>query len=524
MRFMSLCAAGFMLAWQLGGADAATILNRPTQGEPESLDPQKTTSTYPWAITRDMFVGLIALGDDNKPVPGIAESWEISPDGKSWTFHLRHNAKWSNGDPLTADDFLYSFRRLVDPKTAASDPSALAQLINYREIQSGREQDLTKLGVDAPDPYTLHLTLTEPRLMLQYLLTDPQLFPLHRASIERWGNEWTRPGHIVSNGPYVMKDWVPQDQIVMVRNPNFFAADSVKIDEVHWIDGADFDAALKRYRAGELDWVDVRRSHYAWAKQNMADQLHHAPANSYNFLAINMTRGALAQDIRLREALNLATDRDLLVEKINPVDQLPAYSINPPSLSNYTTQPMALKDLSQAERIKRATELVTAAGYGPDHPLKLTVSYPTDENSRQVLLAIRQMLLPVGIELTLNNMEWQVYIRAINTHDFDIGFLGASTPYDDYENGLDNYRGDAGDANFCGYRNEKFDDLFHRGATATDLATRRHLMEEAERTLLADYPLIPLYFGATNRVVNPKLAGVIDIVQVPQTRFLAFKG
>jgi oligopeptide transport system substrate-binding protein len=524
MRFMSFCAVSFMLGALLSGAEAAAVLNRPLPGgEPESLDPHKTVSTYPWALQRDLFIGLITLDNDGKPAPGVAQNWEISTDGKSWVFHLRPDAKWSNGDPLTAEDFVYSFRRLVDPATAAADPSDLTQLVNYREIQSGQEKDLTKLGVEAPDPHTLHLTLSEPRLMLQYLLTDPQLFPLHRASIEHWGNEWTRPGHIVSNGPYVMKDWVPQDQIVMAKNPNFFDAGSVRIDEVHWIGAADFDAALKRYRAGELDWVDIRRSHYAWAKRNMADQLHHAPANSYTFLNVNMTKGALAADIRLREALNLAIDRDLLVEKINPVDQQPAYSINAPSVSNYTTQPMAMKGMLQSERIKRATELVAAAGYGPDHPLKLTITYPTEENSRQVLLAIRQMLLPIGIELTLNNLEWQVYIRAVNTRDFDIGFIGAATQYDDYETGLDNYRSDAGDGNYCGYRNEKFDDLFHRGGTATDLDTRRHLLEAAERTLLADYPVVPLYFGVTNRVVSPKLAGIVDAIQVPQSRYLFFK-
>jgi oligopeptide transport system substrate-binding protein len=523
MRFHFFLAAGLVLASLLGSADAGTVLNRPNVGEPESLDPQKTVSGYPWAIMRDMYVGLITLSNDGKPVPGVAERWEVSPDGKSWIFHLRHDAKWSNGDPLTADDFVYSFRRLVDPKTAAADPSDLSQLVNYREIQSGTEKDLTRLGVDAPDPYTLHLSLREPRLMLQFLLTDPQLFPLHRATIEHWGNEWTRPGHAVSNGPYVMKDWVPQDQIVLTKNPHFFGADGVKIDEVHWIAAADFDAALKRYRADELDWVEVRRSHYAWAKQNMADQLHHAPENSVTFLNINMTKGPLAEDIRLREALNLAVDRDLLVGKINPLDQEPAYSVTPSFVSNYTPQPMKLKDLAQADRIRRAKDLVAAAGYGPDHPLKLTVSYPTEENSRQVLLGIRQMLQPIGIDLTLNNMEWQGYIGAVNARNFEIGFMSLASPYDDYENNLDNFRSDAGDGNYCGYSSKTFDDLFHRGSTATDPAMRRQLLEAAERSLLADYAVVPVYFGVANRVVSPRLEGVLDSTRVPQSRYLSFK-
>ncbi|MEI9985465.1 MAG: peptide ABC transporter substrate-binding protein [Aliidongia sp.] len=523
MRLQSLLATGFALAALLGSAEAASVINRPTEGEPESLDPQKTVSAYPIGIVRDMYMGLLTLSNDGKPEPGVAESWEIAPDGKGWTFHLRHDTKWSNGDPVTADDFVYAFRRLVDPKTAAADPSDLKQVVNFDAILSGKETDLTKLGVEAPDKYTLHLTLTEPRLALKFLLTDPQLFPLHRASIEKWGKDWTRPGHVVTNGPFMMKDWVPQDQITMVKNPNFFDAGAVKIDEVHWIIAPDFDAALKRYQAGELDWVEVRRSHYAWAKANMADQLHHAPDNSFSFMNINTAKGPLAGDVRLREALNLAIDREIIVKKVTPLDQEPAYSVNPPVISDYTAPTMPLKDMPQAERTKRAKELVAAAGYGPDHPLKITVSYPTEENTRQILLAIRQMLQPIGIDLTLSNMEWQAYVGAVNERNFDIGIMGLVGSYDDYENGLDNFRSDAGESNMCGYSNKAFDDLFHRGGTATDINTRRELMEQAERTVLADYAIVPIYFGVLNRLVNPKLVGVLDATRVPQTRFLSLK-
>jgi oligopeptide transport system substrate-binding protein len=521
MRLSSLFVAGLTLLTI--SAHAATVLNRPTEGEPESLDPQKTVSAYPIGIVRDMYMGLVTLTNDGKPAPGVAESWDIAPDGETWTFHLRHDTKWSNGDPVTSEDFLYSFRRLVDPKTAAADPSDLKQVVNYDAIISGKEKDLTKLGVEAPDKWTLILHLTEPRLALKFLLTDPQLFPLHRASIEKWGNDWTRPGHVVSNGAYMMKDWVPQAQVSLVKNPNFYDAASEKIDEVNWVIAPEFDAALKRYQAGELDWVEVRRSHYAWAKANMADQLHHAADNSYSFMPINMAKGVLAGDARLREALNLAIDRDILVKKVTPLDQKPAYSIIPDVVSDYTPQEMPLKDMPQAERTQRAKELVAAAGYGPDKPLKITVSYPTEENTRQILLAIRQMLMPIGIELTLSNMEWQAYVGALNSRNFDIGMMGLVGSYDDYENALDNFRSDAGDGNPCGYSSKTFDDLFHRGGTATDINTRRELMEQAERVLLSDYAIVPVYFGVLNRLVNPKLQGMLDATRVSQTRFLSFK-
>ncbi len=501
------------------------ILHRPNESEPDSLDPQKTTSLYALGIDRDMFMGLVRLDNDEKPVPGLAESWDVSPDGKNWTFHLRHDAKWSNGDPVTADDFVYSFRREVDPKTAAGDPSDLKQVVNYEAILSGKEKDLSKLGVEAPDKYTIKLTLTEPRVVMPLLLTDPYMAALPKATIEKWGDEWVRPEHIVTNGPYRMKSWVPQSEIVLVKDPTFYDAATVKIDEVHWIEASDREAALKRYRGGELDWIGLTRSGLAWARQNAADQLHSAPSNQIGFMPINLTpgHGPLAKDINLREALNLAVDRDILVTKLDPRGQLPAYGLTPPVISNYTPQDMPMKEMTQADRTKRAKELMEAAGYTPEHPLKITVSYPKDESSRQILLGIRAMLQPVGVNVALDNMEWQAYVGVINSGNYDVGYMGASGNYDDYENGLDNYRTDAGNFNWSHYSNPKFDDLFHRGGTATDMATRRELMQEAERTALSDYPVIPLQYGVINRVVNPKLVGLQPSEGMPQTRFLSFK-
>jgi oligopeptide transport system substrate-binding protein len=530
MRYLSALTAR-LIAYAVGLAclisavtsAGAESLNRPNEAEPDSLDPQITTSLYAYGIDTDLFIGLVALSADAKPVPGAAESWDVSPDKKIWTFHLRHDGKWSNGEPVTADDFVYSFRRLVDPKTAAGDPSDLKQVVNFEAIVSGTEKDLTKLGVEALDTYTLRMTLTEPRLVLPVLLAHPPLLPVPRAAIEKWGDQWTRPEHIVSNGPYRMESWVPQSAIVLRKNPEFFDAATVKIDEVRWLDAEDREAALLRYRAGELDWITLTRNHIGWARQNLADQLHNDPYNANTVMPINMIKGPLATDIRLREALNLAIDRDALVTQIDPRGELPAYGINPPVLSDYTPQSMPMKEMSQADRTKRAKALIAAAGYGPDHPLKLTVSYPTQDSSRQILLAFRAMLLPLGVELTLDNMEWQAFVGVLKNKSYDLGLLAAAGTSDDYENGLDNFRSDAGDFNWTGYSNPKFDDLFHRGSTATEWATHRQLLEEAERTVLADYCLIPLYFDALSRVVSPKIVGVRGSDRVPQSRYLSFK-
>ena len=523
-RRFGLAASLLVLSLAAPPAHAAdSVLRRPIEAEPDTLDPQKTTSVGPITVDRDLLVGLAALDADEKPVPGAAESWDVSADKRVWIFHLRRDAKWSNGDPVTSADFLSSFRRLVDPATAAADPSALNQVVNYQAIVSGKEKDLTKLGVEAPDAYTLKITLNEPRIAFPFLLTSWSLLPLHRASLEHWGKDWTQPGHFVSNGPYVLKSWTPQTELVVTRNPSFYGAAQVKIDEVHFLNAQDQEAALRRYRAGELDWVGLTRNNIAWAKQNLADQFHSAPGNEIAFMPINLVSGPLAQDIRLREALDLATDRETLVTKVDPRGEQAAYSIVPPMIRDYTPQTMGFIAMPQADRLKRAKELMAAAGYGPDHPLNLTVIYPTQDSTRQLLVAISAMWKPIGVALKLDNMEWQVYISAINQRNFQLGIMGEYGSYNDYESALDDYRSDAGQFNSEGYASAKFDDLFHRGGIALDMATRRDLMQQAERTVMDDYAIIPLDYGAINRVINPKLQGPVATEFYPQSRYLSFK-
>ncbi len=513
--------AAFLAALPMAGADAAEALHRPCEAEPESLDPAKMTSGIAFAISRDLFEGLIVLDPLGRPVPGDAESWEITPDGKEWVFHLRHGLKWSNGEALTAADYVYAFRRLVNPATAAADPSDLKQLLNYDRIIAGTEKDLTKLGVDAPDPLTLRLHLTEPRLALKFLLTDPQTYPLNRTAIEQSGKDWTQPGHLVSNGAYTLKSWVPENDLVVTKNPLFYAAPSVPIDEVHWIGAEDMDAAIRRFRAGELDWVDCLRGTIQICRKDLAEDLRSAPINVLQLIVINMAKGVLAGDTRLREALNLATDRELLTTKIVPLGGQPAYGVVPPIVSDYAGPKMPFKDLAPAERITRAKALMQQAGYGPDHHLKVTISYPTRESTRQILLAIAHMWASIDVDVALDNMEFQIYDQHLNSRDYDLGIMGAFGAYDDFETVLDNYRSDAGDSNWTGYHNPKFDDLFHRGGTALDPAQRRDLMQQAEGVLLSDYPVIPLYFDMRNRVVSPKLQHFEAGVLYPQSRYLS---
>jgi oligopeptide transport system substrate-binding protein len=524
MRFVPPVAAGLAAAFLLtNAAQAEQILHRPIDAEPESLDPQKTTGNIEISIDRDMFIGLVALDAHAEPVPGVAASWDQSADHKIWTFHLRPEAKWSNGDPVTAEDFVYSFRRLVDPKTAAADYSDLHEVVNAEAIATGKEKDLAKLGVEAVDPHTFRITLVQPRTILLYILTDVQLAPLHRATIEKWGNEWTKPEHIVTNGPYVMKDWVPQSHITLVRNSNFYDAAGVKIDGVDLEVCESADTQYKRFEAGEIDWTRLTRTHLALARRDAPDKFTTADINGDFLIFFNMVKGKLAEDKRLREAFNLALDRDTLVEKIEPIGQKPAYGWNPPMLKDYEHQDMAFATMSKADRLARAKQLMQEAGYTPEKPFEVTAIYTTDDDNKLVLTAIQQMVRPIGIALKLDNMEWQVLASRQKQHDFEIGMMSATATYNDPETVLDNYRSDANDFSFGGYANPKFDALFHQAASAPDMPTHYRLLAEAEHIMLDDYPIAPLWYYHRSWLTNPRLQGWDHSVMYPQTRYLSFK-
>jgi oligopeptide transport system substrate-binding protein len=487
-------------------AQAEHVLRRANDGEPESLDPQKTTGLYESNVERDLFVGLLTLDRDMKPVPGIAASWEASDDKKIWTFHLRHDAVWSNGDPVVADDFVYSFRRLADPRTAAAETEEIQDIVNADEIIAGKETDLTKLGIVAVDPYTVRITLKQPQIMLPELLTDQNVGPLNRKAVEGVEN-WSRPGKIVTNGPFLLADWTPHAEIVVKKNPKYYAAASVKLDGVRWILNDNPDTGFKRFRAGELDVARVPRTQLKWVRENMADQLRAGDQFGDYLLVIDLKKGDLKDHPKIREALSLAIDRDLIVSKIVPQGQKPAYSLVSPNTTSYTVQNYAWKDQPMVERLARAKQILAEEGYGPDHPFKFEVTYTTDDASRTLILAIASMWKPLGVEVTLQNQEWQVYEATLRQKNYTMGLLGSVMTYDDAKQFLDAYTSDATSQNQPGYANPAYDALVDKATVATDIQTRADLMQQAEKVFLADYPVIPLYYPVTNMLVSKKVVG-----------------
>ncbi len=352
------------------GARAETVLNRGNGAEPDTLDPAFAGTTAEANILGDMMVGLTTLDAAARPIPGIADHWETSRDGLTWTFHLRA-ARWSDGSKVTAQDFVSAWRRLLDPKTAARAASNLWIIKNAQAITAGR-LPVTALGATAPDPATVVITLESPAPYLPELLTQPAALPLPPSALK----SGPHPGATVSDGPYRLKSWIPNDHITLVKNPGFYDAAGVKIGTVNYFPTADTEAALRRLRARELDMqTPLPSAQLAWLRANMPGALHIMPSLALAYVAINLRDPALA-DIRVRRALNLVYDREAVAGKVMKLGERPAYAFVPPNVANYADGPqLDFKAMPYPARLALAKQLMQEAGFGPFNRLTLELCH-----------------------------------------------------------------------------------------------------------------------------------------------------
>ena len=504
-------------------ASAATILRRDSAVEPETLDPQKSAGGPEQMIETDLFEGLTTYDSAAHAVPGVASNWDISADGLIWTFHLRPDAKWSDGTPVTADDFVAGFQRLVDPATASPSAEMFEVLVGATRIIAGTEKRLANLGVTAVDAETLRLTLVHPMPLLPELLATAVAVPINRAAIEKYGDQWTRPGNLVSNGAYVLVAWAPQSELVLKRNEAFHDKTSVAFDEVHWAVVEDDQTALKRYRAGELDISRVPAGEIDWAKRTIPSHLHVVPQFGVVFLSINMRHEPLASNLKLRTALSMAIDREVLTDKVEPAGEIAAYGIVSGGIAGYEPQTLRFKGLSGAERLAAARKLFEESGAGKTRPLKLTAIYPTDRDKKRMLLAIASMWKECcGVELTLVNREWQVFLTNLRQRDFQIAYDTMNGSYADAYDVLSSYTSTAGELNDVDYANPAYDSLLDQASVSVDAAERGRLLGRAERLLIDDAALLPLNFAVYRAVVNPRIKGWEgNILNQHPSRFLS---
>jgi oligopeptide transport system substrate-binding protein len=504
-------------------ADDRQILRRGNGPEPDTLDPQRARVDSAFNILRDLFEGLTAIGPNGDAVPGAAESWTVSPDGLEYTFRLREGLRWSNGDPLVAADYAAGMRRLVDPATASLYAQVLEPVANASAIVRG-EQPPEALGVSAPDERTVVIRLANPAPYLLGLLAQPGTFPVHAPTLARFGAEHARPGRMVSNGAYVLRDWIVGSHVVAERNPHYWNDARSGVPLVHFVHHGDSGAEFRQYRAGELDVTYVvPPQQYAWIQSHLPGELRTSPQLTVYYYGFNLTRPPFEDQPGLRRALSLVIDRERLTTAVIGMGETPAYGWVPRGVASYTPQQFEYASKPYAERVTEARELYRRAGYGPERPLKVEIRYNTGEVHNRLAVAIAAMWKEsLGVETSLYAEEFRALLQTIQarteTQVFRSSWVG---DYNDAYTFAQLLRTGFG-INLTGYSNPRYDSLLAEATSQPDPARRRALLEEAERLMLADHPLLPIYFYVNKHLVKPWVRGWSDnVMNVQYSKDLA---
>ncbi|MBY0379331.1 MAG: peptide ABC transporter substrate-binding protein, partial [Burkholderiales bacterium] len=362
--------------------------------EPPTLDPVLAEDAYAFRVVNDLFAGLVDWDQSNKPIPGMAKSWNISPDGMIYTFHLRRNLKFSDGTPITANDFVYSWQRVIDPKTASPYNFLLKSIVNASNIADGKLPP-NKLGVRAIDNYTFVVNLAYPNNAFLSYITVPDVFVVPQHTIEKYGNTWTTPEHIVTSGAYTLKEHVLNGHILAEKNPNFYDAAQVRINNIEYFPYTDVNVSLANYKTNSLDttWQNVPVDQYANLKHKYPNEMHTVQWERLDFLVFNMKSPKYADNIKLRQALTIAIDRNVIVNNVLKSGQIPLYSVVTPTIENglYKDVKYSWANLPNNQQIKQAKQLYKEAGYSLKNPLKLTLSYRTNDLYKKVAIAISSM-------------------------------------------------------------------------------------------------------------------------------------
>lgn len=488
-------------------------LNRSLGPEPESLDVHAVNSTQGANVLRDLGEGLTGYSPGGKLIPAAAERWEISADGLEYRFVLRPEARWSNGEPLLAQHFVYSLRRLADPATAAPYAQFLIDVLNVEKISKG-ELPPESMGVEASGDRELTIRLERPVPYFLSLLTHNSTFPVFPPSVEAHGKSFARPGRLVSNGAYKLDDWEIGSVISLSRNEFYWNNANTSIGKVRHLVTPEPIVEVNRFRAGELDITDsVPAGLFASLQEERPDELRVAPYLSVYYYGLNVTKPPFRGNRKLRQALSMAIDRETITDKVIGRGERPAYGWVPPGIGNYQAMQFTYATQTADERHATARRLYEEAGYGDGNPLQVEIRYNTSDTHERVALAVQAMWRDVlGFEATLINEEFRVLLANMSAREVTQVFRSSwSSDYNDANTFL-SLMESGNPSNLPGYESEEFDSLMEQAAAQLDPKRRQRYLEQAERVLLADHPVIPLYFYVSKHLVSPRVVGWEDNV------------
>ena len=488
-----------------GRADAAT-LRRGNGPEPDSLDPQLARSDSAANILRDLYEGLATLDASGDPRPGAAAAWSVSADGRTYTFRIRAGARWSNGEPLTASDFVAAWQRLVDPKTGSQYAAVLEPVENAAEIVAARAP-VSALGVSAPDAATLSVHLTAPTPYFPGLVAHWSTFPLHR------GSAGGTSGVAVTNGAFTLSEWVVGSHVLLMRNHRYWNDAATRLERVRYEHAPDANDEYARYRAGSLDATyTLPQQPIERLKAVHAAALHLGPQLGIYYYGFNLERAPFKGADGLRRALAMSIDRERLVAAVTGFGELPAYAWVPPGTAGYTPQRFEWAGKPYAERVVSAQRLYALAGYSAAKRLHLTLSYPSGAVHERIAIAVAAMWqTALGVETELRGEEFKSLLQTINRGEAELFRSSWVGDYNDAYTFAQVLGSDFG-INLVRYRSSAYDAALKAAAAEPDAGRRRLILEAAERQMLADTPLVPLYFLVNKHLVAPRVSGWYDNV------------
>lgn len=482
-------------------------LVRNNGSEPASLDPHKVESDVEFNIISDLFDGLVSVSPAGEIQPRLAEKWE-NKDNTVWTFHLRPGITWSDGTPITAEDIVWSWQRLVDPKTAspyASYPGSM-RIVNGADIAEGKKAP-ESLGVKAINDTTLEVTLTQPNAAFLAMLAHPSLVPIDKVLVGRFGDKWTKPEHFVSSGAYKLSQWVVNERIVAVRNPKYWDNEHTVINKVTYLPISSEAADVNRYKAGEIDIVyTVPINQFAQLKKTLGSELDVSPQLATYYYQFNTTRPPF-NDARVRKALNLALDKDIIAGKVLGQGQRPAWLISQTDIGGVKLQNPDYASWPMDKRIAEAKKLLAEAGFNDSHPLSFNLLYNTSESHQRIAIAASSMWKKnLGVEAKLQNQEWKTMLDTMHTHNFDAVRYAWIADYDDAATFLNTFR--TGDSqNTTQYSNPDYDRALANAAKSKTAEERGKFYQQAEDLLGRDVPAIPVYHYVRTHLVKPWVGG-----------------
>lgn len=507
-KFAAIVLTALLLTITSGIAKQELVRGNGT--EPVTLDPNLGEGVPGSNINRDLFEGLMTEDPEGNVIPGQAKSYTISDDKLVYTFKIRQNANWSNGDPVTASDFVYAFKRIADPKVAAKYSWYLKILgiKNTAEILDGKKS-IDSLGVKALDSKTLQVTLAKPIPYFIIGLSHIVMAPVPQKVVEKYGQNWTKVDHIVSNGAYKLKEWVVNERIVLEKNDKYYNADKVQIDKVTFLPIPEVSTELNRYKAGEIDMTyELPKNQYKTLLKTIPNEVKVLGRVGTYYYYLNMRKKPF-DDIRVRKALSYAVNRDILANKVLGTGEKPAYTFVPEIVSGFHLVLPPYAKLTQKQRDEQARKMLKEAGFSKSHPLKFELLYNTSEQHKRNALAIASMWKRVfhgAVKVTLKNQEWKTYLSEKSAGNYQVARAGWIGDYNEASTMLDLLtKGHSSNNSF--YDNPEYDALMNKARVTTDDVARNKLYQKADAMIARDMPIIPLFQYSNARLVKPYVGG-----------------